>query len=177
MPAPRKLNDIVLKEKPEKLVTTDKRAKKGRTDIAAMIAMGYTQKQIIRHYTTGENPMKRSQVEAAIARAAKDIDAKYELYISRAAKYNINRLVQIIEDNYLSGNYKIVLDAIDMLNKMGGLYTNTINVDTNAPVVQLSFGNAPVIKKTVDIEDVDTTTNNEIEEMTTEDDKPSTTDA
>ena len=118
-----------------------------KSDICSLIAMGYGKYQILAHICGGgEGAPTRAQAEEMLRQAQIDIDRKYERYSQQAAKYNTNRLIQLIEDNYRSGDHKIVLQAIDILNKMGGLYKNTLDFDTNAPVVQLSFGGSPTVK-------------------------------
>lgn len=66
---------------------------------------------------------------------------KMEQYREGVAKRNIRRLDTIINESYDKGDLNTALKAIDILNKMGGVYYQNINVHSDAPIFQIKIGN------------------------------------
>lgn len=69
-----------------------------------------------------------------------DIKAHYDDYCAKVAEHNINVLLAVIDDAYNAGDNASVISAVDKLNKMGGLYKEKLEVDSNQPLIKLSFG-------------------------------------
>ena len=61
-------------------------------------------------------------------------------YINEAAKINVQRLISIIDAAFAEKRYGDALRAIDVLNRMGGLYApEEHNINTNAEPIKISF--------------------------------------
>ena len=69
-----------------------------------------------------------------------DIRQHYDDYCAKVAEHNINVLLAVIDDAYNAGDNASVISAVDKLNKMGGLYKEKLEVDSNQPLIKLSFG-------------------------------------
>lgn len=64
----------------------------------------------------------------------------YLKYCDNVAETNVNTLTEIRNQAMNMGQYRVALSAIDLLNKMGNMYENKVdlNVSTDAPI-EVSF--------------------------------------
>lgn len=69
------------------------------------------------------------------------VASKLEQYASSIASRNLMRLDTIINESYENGDMSTALKAIDIMNKMGGLYYQNVNVHSDAPIFQIKIGN------------------------------------
>lgn len=105
---------------------------KQRDEIIQIIQdeFGYTEKSAIRIITFANQEQR----------------AKFHDYAKKCAKKNFNRLENIIETAYDKGDYKMVIECINIENKMAKLYNDTnINLQTEQPFI-VQIGNDTLIK-------------------------------
>lgn len=69
-----------------------------------------------------------------------DIRQHYDDYCAKVAEHNINVLLAVIDDAFNTGDNASVISAVDKLNKIAGLYKEKLEVDSNQPLIKLSFG-------------------------------------
>ena len=132
----------------EALATYDKQRKvKGHIEswrlireITRLVAIGIPREEIIHEmmdkYGYTDDVTMSKYHKAAIAA----MDERNRKYFEDIAKANTERLTAIIEEAHELGDRKSMLTAIDMLNKMGNLYTQKIEVDSKNPVFEIKIG-------------------------------------
>lgn len=118
-----------IKDKPEYLISRD---------ICHMIYFGYTKDEIkdaIFHKHEGVTDKKFAQLyQGALA----SCDIRNEKFVSQYQKVNMERCTAIVEETYEKKDFKTCLSAIDMLNKMYGVYSTKLEVKTEEPI-QIQF--------------------------------------
>lgn len=112
---------------------------RAKLDVACLINQGYSRDDIIQKliedYDYAESTATNIYYEA-LKFATKSI----EDYIHEASKINIQRIIAIIDQCYADKRYNEALRAIDMLNKMGGLYApEEHNITTNTEPITITF--------------------------------------
>lgn len=132
----------------EALATYDKQRKvKGHIEswrlireITRLVAIGIPREEIIHEmmdkYGYTDDVTMSKYHKAAIAA----MDERNKKYFEDIAKANTERLTAIIEDAYENGDRRSMLTAIDMLNKMGNLYTQKIDINTDSPIFEIKIG-------------------------------------
>lgn len=70
-------------------------------------------------------------VQALIADAKKEMDARYEKWLDRIADKNYQRLTVIVDECMSKNNYRDAIKAIEVLNKLGNLYETKINLSSD----------------------------------------------
>ena len=109
-------------------------------EITRMVAVGYPKEEIIAElmdkYGYKDDVTMSKYHKAAIAA----MDERNRKYFEDIAKANTQRLTAIIEEAHEVGDRKSMLTAIDMLNKMGNLYTQKVEIDTKNPVFEIKIG-------------------------------------
>lgn len=118
-----------VKDKPEYLISRD---------IVHMIYFGYTKEEIkdaIFHKHEGVTDSKFKQLyQGALA----SCDVRNEKFVREYQRVNMERCTAIVEETYEKKDYKTCLSAIDMLNKMYGVYNTKVTVTTEEPI-QINF--------------------------------------
>lgn len=129
----------------EALATYDKQRKvKGHIEswqlireITRLVAVGIPKEEIIHEmmdkYGYTDDVTMSKYHKAAIAA----MDERNRKYFEDIAKANTQRLTAIIEEAHEVGDRKAMLTAIDMLNKMGNLYTQKIDIKSDNPIFEI----------------------------------------
>ena len=132
----------------EALITYDKQRKaKGHIEswrlireITRLVAIGIPREEIVHEmmdkYGYTDDVTMSKYHKAAIAA----MDERNKAYFEDIAKANTQRLTAIIEEAHEAGDRKSMLTAIDMLNKMGNLYTQKVDIKTDSPIFEIKLG-------------------------------------
>lgn len=99
--------------------------------------MGKTQTEVAEYLMEQYDLCQRYAV-ALVKAAMHDVEENYVRYSANIAQYNIKRLNQIIDECFKEKKYQDALKAIDMLNKMGCLYTQNVHIEQD-PIITLNF--------------------------------------
>lgn len=96
---------------------------KTKEDILDMLMedFGYSEGSAIDIYDNTKNRLKK----------------RYQEYVDQVAEININRLNTMLEECYDSNDRKSVLQTIDMLNKMAGVYVDKKEIKTDGFEIKL----------------------------------------
>lgn len=96
----------------------------------SLLRMGYDYDYITERlkeeYEYTDNSAKK-----VIDKNKRKLKESVEKKIEKMANENINRIEAIIDECYQQKRYTDALKAIDVLNKMGGLYTQKIDLNGN----------------------------------------------
>lgn len=101
-----------------------------------MILMGYTTYEIERMLLGKSNTGTHStELEALIPKMRQIIVDKIKDYLEDIHSHNIEMLFSILYQADLQGDNRSKLQAIDILNKMAGAYTQKVEVKGQEPIV------------------------------------------
>lgn len=64
-------------------------------------------------------------------KASAELREKYDKYKDKIADENIKRVEAIIDESYNTGDMTNALKGVDILNKMGNVYVNKVDVNAN----------------------------------------------
>lgn len=96
----------------------------------SLLRMGYDNGDIIERlkdeYGYSDNSAKKV-VDKVKKKLKQTLEKKYD----KLAEENINRLEAIVDECYEQRRYNEALKAIDILNKLGGVYTTKLDVNAN----------------------------------------------
>lgn len=99
-----------------------------------MINQGWSRERIIEKLVE-DYDYSDATAENVYYQAKKDAVKSIQDYLTEAAKVNVQRIISIADKAAVDGRYGDALKAIDMLNKMNGLYApEQHNVNTNEPI-------------------------------------------
>lgn len=108
-----------------------------RKDVISKLISGMTFKECC-EYLQGHYGYKKRGADKFVRETNKQLREHYEKYAKNLAAYNLSRLTEIVNDCQAEGKYNEALKAIDILNKMGGLYTKKVEIKTEEPI-EISF--------------------------------------
>ena len=112
---------------------------KAKLDASTLINQGWSREDIIEKLCE-DYSYATATAETIYYAAQRNANKEISDYINEAAKINVQRLISIIDAAFAEKHYSDALRAIDVLNRMGGLYApeeHTIN--TNAEPIKISF--------------------------------------
>ena len=96
----------------------------------SLLRMNYENSDIIERlkeeYGYSDNSA-RKLVDKVKKKLKQTLERKYD----KIAGENINRLEAIIDETYEQRKYNEMLKSIDLLNKMGGIYTTRLDINAN----------------------------------------------
>ena len=96
----------------------------------SLLRMNYENSDIIERlkeeYGYSDNSA-RKLVDKVKKKLKQTLERKYD----KIAEENINRLEAIIDETYEQRKYNEMLKSIDLLNKMGGIYTTRLDINAN----------------------------------------------
>lgn len=132
----------------EALQTWDKQRKAKGTlksylmirEITRMAAMGIPRDEITEELCDKYGFSDRDTISRYHKAAIAALDERNKEYFKDIAKANTQRLTAIIEEAYEQGDRRSMLSAIDMLNKMGNLYTQKVDIKTDSPIFEIKLG-------------------------------------
>lgn len=102
------------------------------------IQWGWSKNEIYEWLKT-EHPTKVETRRLYYKAALAAIDSRLNGRAKDIAKTNLDRLEAIFDESVEAGDRKSALTAIDMMNKMAGLYENKIALNTNKPVFEIKI--------------------------------------
>lgn len=110
-----------------------------KSDIVSMIRAGLTHHELMDRIRIRWG-LEYAQAQKYIAVVRDQLHEDYLKYAESVAETNVNTLTEIRNQAMMGKNYRIALNAIDLLNKMSNLYENKVdlNVSTDAPI-EISF--------------------------------------
>lgn len=143
---PKKKKVVIYSD--EALATYDKQRKAKGTlksyllirEITRMVAIGIPRDEITDELCDKYGFTDRDGIARYHKAAIAALDERNRKYFEDIAKANTQRLTAIIEEAHEVGDRKSMLTAIDMLNKMGNIYTQKIEVDSKNPVFEIKIG-------------------------------------
>lgn len=112
---------------------------KAKLDASTLVNQGWTREDIIEKLCE-DYEYAPATAQNIYYEALRNANKAISDYINEAAKINVQRLISIIDAAFSEKRYGDALRAIDVLNRMGGLYApeeHTIN--TNAEPIKISF--------------------------------------
>lgn len=110
-----------------------------KSDIVSMIRAGLTHHELMDRIRIRWG-LEYAQAQKYVAVVRDQLHEDYLKYAESVAETNVNTLTEIRNQAMMGKNYRIALNAIDLLNKMSNLYENKVdlNVSTDAPI-EISF--------------------------------------
>lgn len=96
----------------------------------SLLRMNYDYEQIIERLQD-EYGYSSNSAKKVLDKNKRKLKNSVEKKIDKMAEDNINRIEAIIDECYEQRKYTDALKAIDMLNKMGGQYTQKIDLNGN----------------------------------------------
>lgn len=110
-----------------------------KSDIVSMIRAGLTHWELMDRIKNRWG-LEYAQAQKYVAVVRDQLHEDYLKYAESVAETNVNTLQEIRNQAMMGKNYRIALNAIDLLNKMSNLYENKVdlNVSTDAPI-EISF--------------------------------------
>lgn len=110
-----------------------------KSDIVSMIRAGLTHWELMDRIKNRWG-LEYAQAQKYVAVVRDQLHEDYLKYAESVAETNVNTLTEIRNQAMMGKNYRIALNAIDLLNKMSGTYEQKvdINVSTDAPI-EVSF--------------------------------------
>lgn len=106
-----------------------------KSDIVSMIRAGLTHHELMDRIRIRWG-LEYAQAQKYITVVREQLHEDYLKYAESVAETNVNTLTEIRNQAMMGKNYRIALNAIDLLNKMSNLYENKVdlNVSTDAPI-------------------------------------------
>lgn len=106
-----------------------------KSDIVSMIRAGLTHHELMDRIRIRWG-LEYAQAQKYVAVVRDQLHEDYLKYAESVAETNVNTLTEIRNQAMMGKNYRIALNAIDLLNKMSNLYENKVdlNVSTDAPI-------------------------------------------
>ena len=112
---------------------------KAKLESATLINQGWSREDIIEKLCE-DHEYAESTAHNIYYEALRNANKAISDYINEAAKINVQRLISIIDAAFAEKRYGDSLRAIDVLNRMGGLYApEEHNINTNAEPIKISF--------------------------------------
>ena len=96
----------------------------------SLLRMNYDYEQIIERLQD-EYGYSSNSAKKVLDKNKRKLKNSVEKKIDKMAEENINRLEAIIDECYQEKRYNEMLKSIDILNKMGGQYTQKIDLNGN----------------------------------------------
>ena len=96
----------------------------------SLLRMNYDYEQIIERLQD-EYGYSSHSAKKVLDKNKRKLKNSVEKKIDKMAEDNINRIEAIIDECYEQRKYTDALKAIDMLNKMGGQYTQKVDINGN----------------------------------------------
>lgn len=96
----------------------------------SLLRMNYDYEQIIERLQD-EYGYSSNSAKKVLDKNKRKLKNSVEKKIDKIAEENINRLEAIIDECYQEKRYNEMLKSIDILNKMGGQYTQKIDLNGN----------------------------------------------
>lgn len=109
-------------------------------EITRMVAMGIPRDEITEELCDKYGFTDRDTISRYHKAAIAALDERNREYFKDIAKANTQRLTAIIEEAYEQGDRRSMLTAIDMLNKMGNIYTQKVDIKTDSPIFEIKIG-------------------------------------
>lgn len=110
----------------------DKR--KIKREVIHKIQMGFDTDKEIKEWIMEEYGYTWWSAKLLFEECNRDVKNSYEKYLNGIAERNIKRLNAIIDKCDQEGRVKDQLNAIDMLNKISGLYTQKVEMNTKEDI-------------------------------------------
>lgn len=105
-------------------------------ELKHLILMGYTQKEIQRmllaKHPTGD---RNNQLEYLMPIIKRTVLQNIKDYLKDVYSHNVEMIFSVLYQSDKQGDSKTKLQAIDMLNKMAGAYTQKVEVQGVEPIV------------------------------------------
>lgn len=106
---------------------------RAKLDVVCLIRQGYERDDIIQQIIE-DYDYSAATAQNLYYESLKEATRSIQEYIKEASKSNVQRLLGIIDQCYVSKRYNEAMKGIDMLNKMSGLYApeeHKIHTDDN----------------------------------------------
>lgn len=103
------------------------------------IMAGYLKREVIEALME-EYDLWKSVAEKYYTTALACVDERNNMYGDKIVQQNFQRIYGIIDQCHEKGDMKTELQAIDMLNKMVGAYTQKIDVNADKPIFEIKIG-------------------------------------
>ena len=96
----------------------------------SLLRMNYDYEQIIERLQD-EYGYSSNSAKKVLDKNKRKLKNSVEKKIDKMAEENINRLEAIIDECYEEKRYNEMLKSIDLLNKIGGIYTTKVDINAN----------------------------------------------
>lgn len=109
-------------------------------EITRMVAIGIPRDEITDELCEKYGFTDRDTISRYHKAAIAALDERNKQYFKDIARANTQRLTAIIEEAYEQGDRRSMLTAIDMLNKMGNIYTQKVDIKSDNPIFEIKIG-------------------------------------
>lgn len=107
-----------------------------KRDVIKKMVAGWSRQELI-EWLCDVHKYEKLGADMLLTRIKQHEKEKFEKYMGDIAKKNYQRLNYIIDEAIEKGNNRDALNAIDKLNKMGGLYVQKVEVNSETPVFEI----------------------------------------
>lgn len=106
-----------------------------KADIVSMIRAGITHHELMDRIRLRWG-LEYAQAQKYITVVREQLHQDFLKFSENTAETNVNTLMEIRNQGMMNKNYKLALNAVDLLNKMTGVYEQKVDltVSTDAPI-------------------------------------------